>query len=175
MNLPNKITVARMFLVPIFLLVLALPLENNELIAVIIFAVFFIGDFFDGYFARKRNQVTNLGKFLDPLADKLMVATALIYLTGKGIIPAWITYTIIGRELIVTALRTTLHQNNTPLPASWLGKTKTAIQSVSIALILFNKTYFYFLIYIALFFTIISGLEYLFRHKKIIKSFFNVF
>src|SRR5699024_9627449 len=117
MNLPNKITISRIFLIPIFIIILSAPFNWGEvnigeaslpvthLVGGIIFIVASITDFLDGYIARKHNLITNMGKFLDPLADKLLVSAALILLVQLGLAPAWIVIIIISREFAVTGMR----------------------------------------------------------------------
>lgn len=137
MNLPNQLTVFRIILIPVFILVLTVPytwhtiliantsLPTNWLIAAIIFAVAALTDFLDGQIARRRHLVTNFGKFADPLADKLLVMTALIFLTAFTVVPAWMTSVIIIRELAITGLRTLIVENNGKILAAQMpGKLK---------------------------------------------------
>ena len=141
MNLPNKLTVFRIVLIPVFILILSVPyqwsvinmgsvhLPVNWLIAAIVFAVAAFTDFLDGQIARRQHLVTNFGKFADPLADKLLVMTALIFLTGFHVVPAWMTAVIIIRELAITGLRTLIVENNGQVLAAQMpGKIKTFSQ-----------------------------------------------
>ena len=142
MNLPNKITIIRIFLVPIMLLVPLLgitgetfwgaSLENITIL--IIFLIASITDFLDGYLARKNNMVTNFGKFLDPIADKLLVITALIMLVEQGTIPSWIPIIIVAREFMVSGIRMLAAGKGNVIAASMLGKIKTVSQIIAISL-----------------------------------------
>lgn len=142
MNLPNKITIIRILLVPIMLLVPLLgitgetfwgaSLENITIL--IIFLIASITDFLDGYLARKNNMVTNFGKFLDPIADKLLVITALIMLVEQGIIPSWIPIIIVAREFMVSGIRMLAAGKGNVIAASMLGKIKTVSQIIAISL-----------------------------------------
>ena len=138
MNLPNQLTVFRIILIPVFILLLSVPyawqslnvtgvmLPLNWLLAAIVFAVASITDFLDGQIARRQHLVTNFGKFADPLADKLLVMTALIFLTGFNVVPAWMTAVIVIRELAVTGLRTLIVENNGKVLAAQMpGKINT--------------------------------------------------
>ena len=142
MNLPNKITVARILLIPVMIIIPFLGLEKivfgdvtqSNLIVLIIFLVASFTDFLDGYLARKNNLVTTFGKFLDPIADKLLVLSALIMLVEQGIVPAWIPIIIAAREFIVSGIRMLAAGEGNVIAASWLGKVKTVSQMVAIAL-----------------------------------------
>lgn len=143
MNLPNKITVARMLLIPVMI---AIPFFNiqgtipfggitySNLIILAIFLIASFTDFLDGYLARKNNLVTTFGKFLDPIADKLLVLSALIMLVEMGTIPAWIPIIIAAREFIVSGIRMLAAGEGNVIAASWLGKVKTVSQMVAISL-----------------------------------------
>jgi CDP-diacylglycerol--glycerol-3-phosphate 3-phosphatidyltransferase len=143
-NLPNTITLGRIFLVPLLVVVLLTRLEwwnpfgiSSELIGAGIFALASLTDWLDGYLARRRKQVTDMGQWMDPLADKLLVTAALISLVSLELAPAWMVAVILGREFSVTVLRSRLHARGVPLPASGLGKVKMVAQVVAIlALIL---------------------------------------
>lgn len=146
MNLPNKITIARIIFVPIMVLIpfiaptigldkqilYGLPIAN--IVLLIIFLVASLTDYLDGHIARKRNMVTNFGKFLDPIADKLLVFTALIMLVETNMIPAWIPIVIAAREFMVSAIRMVVASEGTVIAASMLGKVKTVTQMVAISL-----------------------------------------
>lgn len=142
MNLPNKITVARILLIPIMIIIPFLGLDNivfgdvtlSNFIVLIIFLVASFTDFLDGYLARKNKLVTTFGKFLDPIADKLLVLAALIMLVEQGIVPAWIPVIIAAREFIVSGIRMLAAGEGNVIAASWLGKVKTVSQMVAIAL-----------------------------------------
>lgn len=140
MNLPNKITVARICLVPIFIIVLFLPFEEANLIGLIIFIIASLTDSLDGHIARSRNLVTNFGKFLDPLADKLLVSSALIALVGMHKIPSWFATVVIAREFMVTGIRLLANGEGRVIAASIWGKIKTITQIVAISLLLLDTT-----------------------------------
>ncbi|MDY2986946.1 MAG: CDP-diacylglycerol--glycerol-3-phosphate 3-phosphatidyltransferase [Peptoniphilus sp.] len=172
MNIANKLTMLRIFMVPIFVLFMYLNIENSRIIAAIIFAVASFTDFLDGYIARKSNLVTNFGKFADPLADKILVSAALICLTELGDIPAWGVIIIIAREFAVTGFRIIAASENITIAASPLGKVKTVSQLLSLIILLTNITMIYkigiVLFYIAILFTIISGIDYFIKNKKVL-------
>ncbi|WP_054712820.1 CDP-diacylglycerol--glycerol-3-phosphate 3-phosphatidyltransferase, partial [Bacillus sp. JCM 19041] len=144
MNLPNKITVARICLIPLFMLFLLVDMPlgetelfnetitNSMLIATLIFIIAAATDWLDGYYARKLSLITSFGKFLDPLADKLLVAAALIGLVEAHLIPAWIAIVIISREFAVTGIRLVAAAEGDVIAASNLGKWKTLTQMVAI-------------------------------------------
>ncbi len=176
MNLANIITIIRIILVPIFLVILLTKLENKEIVAFSIFVIASISDVLDGYIARKYNQITNLGKLLDPLADKFLTIGALIALFLIGTIEAWIVVLILIREVFITIFRYYLLSKSIISPASFMGKIKTFFQIISIATLLIYSVfpkpyddYFYKvglnLLYFALFLTIYSGLEYIIKHS----------
>jgi len=138
MNLANKVTISRILLVPIFLLALIINIKYAEIeigkyIAALIFIIAASTDGIDGYIARKRQQVTTLGKFLDPLADKLLVTAALIWLVENADIPSWMAIIIIGREFIVTGVRLVAAGEGVVIAASIWGKLKTIIQIIALA------------------------------------------
>ena len=150
MNLPNKITIARILLVPIMMLMpyigitaktsFGLPIVN--IIILIIFLVASFTDYLDGHIARRRNIVTNFGKFLDPIADKLLVLAALVMLVEAKIIPGWIPIIIAAREFMVSAIRMLVATEGKVIAASKLGKIKTVTQMVAISLALLDTNYF---------------------------------
>lgn len=150
MNLPNKITIARILLVPIMMLMpyigitaktsFGLPIVN--IIILIIFLVASFTDYLDGHIARRRNIVTNFGKFLDPIADKLLVLAALVMLVEAGIIPGWIPIIIAAREFMVSAIRMLVATEGKVIAASKLGKIKTVTQMVAISLAFLDANYF---------------------------------
>ena len=143
MNLPNAITLARIFLVPLLVVVLLTKFEGkqilgvrHELVGAVIFAVASLTDWLDGYLARRRKQVTNFGRLMDPLADKLLVTAALVSLVQMGRADAWMVAVILGREFSVTVLRSVVHARGQALPASPLGKVKMVTQVVAILLLI---------------------------------------
>lgn len=144
MNLPNSLSVTRIFLVPLLVVVLLTKFEGRmilgvpkELVGAAIFGIASLTDWLDGFLARRRGQVTSLGQFIDPFADKLLTIAAFISLVQMDLAPAWMVAIIIGREFAVTALRALAHARGVPVPASPLGKIKMVAQVVAIlALIL---------------------------------------
>lgn len=169
MNLPNKITFCRVLLVPIFIIMFYIDIPNNQFYAGLIFVIAALTDSLDGYLARKNSQVTNLGKFIDPLADKLLVSAALILLVEAGTIPGWVVITIIAREFTITGFRIIAASEGVTIAASSLGKFKTITQLIAIVLLLFNNILFRNLnipmdqifLYISLLFTVLSGYDYI--------------
>ena len=178
MNLPNKITIARIFMIPIFVLVIFSNLNNARYIATLIFAVAAFTDGLDGYIARKTGQVTTFGKFMDPLADKMLVSTAMISMVELGTIPAWVVSLIIAREFAITGFRTIAVSSGVTIAASSLGKIKTVTQMAAIILLLLGNPIFNrfnipldnIMLYVALFFTLLSGIDYIYKNKTVFKD-----
>ena len=146
MNLPNSLTVTRIFLVPILVVVLLTTFEGHmifgvsrELVGAAIFAVASLTDWLDGYFARRRKQVTAFGQFIDPLADKLLTVAAFVSLVQMGLAPAWVVAIILGRDFAVTALRSFAYTRGVAMPASPLGKIKMVAQIVAILALILGK------------------------------------
>lgn len=188
MNLPNKLTVFRIILIPVFILLLTVPyawsnisflgstMPINWLIAAFVFAVASATDFLDGQIARKQHLVTNFGKFADPLADKLLVMTALIFLTSFNVVPAWMTAVIVIRELAVTGLRTLIVENNGQVLAAQMpGKIKTFSQMFAIFFLYIRNAPFSsinfpigdVLLWVAVIFTIYSGIDYFWQNRNV--------
>ena len=174
MNLPNKLTTMRVILIPVFLLVLFLMDEPmNRYIATAIFIVASLTDFLDGHIARKYNLVTNFGKFMDPLADKLLVCSALIALVDLNRIAAWIVIIIIAREFIISGFRLVASDNGVVIAASYWGKFKTAFQMITIIMLVLNLNVPFMniintvLIYISLGLTVISLIDYIAKNYKV--------
>lgn len=142
MNLPNKITIARIILVPVMMIIPFLGIKGEaflgitwaSLITLIIFLIASLTDYLDGHIARKRNIVTNFGKFLDPIADKLLVLAALVMLVESDMLPAWIPIVIAAREFMVSAIRMLAATSGKVIAASMLGKIKTVSQMIAISL-----------------------------------------
>lgn len=148
MNLPNSLTLTRIFLVPLLVVVLLTEFEDRlvlgmrkDLLGAAIFALGSLTDWLDGFLARRRQQVTTLGQWIDPLADKLLVSAALISLVQMGLVAAWMAAVIIGREFVVTGLRSLAHNRGVALPASGLGKTKMSIEVAAILLLILGHGY----------------------------------
>lgn len=190
MNIPNRITLSRICLIPIFIILLSVPFYWGEwqmgetvlpvvdFVAALLFIVASTTDWIDGNYARKHHLVTNLGKFLDPLADKLLVSAALILLVEMDLAPAWVVIIIISREFAVTGLRLVAAGEGIVLAASKLGKLKTVTQLVAIILLLLHNFPFAFInfpfdmvmLYVALFFTILSGYDYFVKNWNVMRD-----
>lgn len=175
MNIANKITLVRIFLVPVFLIFkLTEFTPYNATIAFAIFVIATITDKIDGTIARKYNLVTDFGKFLDPIADKLLVCSALVCLTADATIPAWVTIVIIGREFIVSAFRLVCADTGKTVAASWWGKSKTIVQMASIIVLLLNVTQLnilgHILVYVSVVLTIVSLVDYFVKNKEVLKQ-----
>ena len=175
MNLPNKLTLLRVFMIPIFvvfMLVDITPFDNWIALAVFILAS--LTDLLDGKIARKYNLVTNFGKFMDPLADKLLVCSAMICLVEMHIIPAWIVIIIIAREFIISGFRLIASDNGVVIAASYWGKFKTVFQMVMICLMIANFPQLQILtdiiMWIALILTVVSLIDYLVKNKDVMKN-----
>lgn len=168
MNLPNSLTVARLIMIPVFLLVASMKVHYADFYAAGIFIIAAITDGLDGYLARKKNQTTILGQFLDPVADKILVASALIILVEIGRIPGWIAIIFVSREIAVTGLRAVAIVQGIIIAASFLGKIKTVTQIIAISALLLNNFPFsllnfpfaYVALTVAMVFTLWSGLDY---------------
>lgn len=172
MNLPNKLTFLRILLVPVFVILMYCNFDNARIIATAVFALASFTDFLDGYLARKDNLVTNFGKFADPLADKILVCSALICLTELQDIPAWGVIIIIAREFAVSGLRIIAASENITIAASKLGKIKTVSQLFAMIFLLTDITSLYkpglYLFYVAVAFTLISGIDYFYKNIKVL-------
>lgn len=140
-NLPNAITLIRILLIPIFIVLLISPTPSKSVAAAIVFSFASFTDWLDGYIARKSGQVTKLGILLDPIADKLLIATALILLVDMNRISSWIAVVIIGRELAVTGLRAIAFSKDIIIPAEIGGKIKMTVQILAIILLLIDGAY----------------------------------
>ena len=141
MNLPNKLTLLRICLIPVFVIVMLSQMNNFFLISCIIFILASITDFLDGRIARKHNLVTDFGKFMDPLADKLLVLSALICMIEYNLVAGWIVIIIVARELTVSILRAIAADNGNVIAASGGGKIKTTSQMIAIILLLIGANY----------------------------------
>jgi CDP-diacylglycerol--glycerol-3-phosphate 3-phosphatidyltransferase len=139
LNLPNALTLLRIFLVPLLVVVLLTRMEGHVYLGVAIFALAALTDYLDGYFARRRNEVTRLGILLDPLADKLLTVAAFLSLVEMGLAPAWMVMIIIARELAVTGLRNVAAGRGVLIRASGLGKAKMVAQVTAILLLLLSR------------------------------------
>lgn len=176
MNLPNKLTIIRVIMIPFFVLFLLSDLLGNasDWIALIVFIVASLTDLLDGYLARKHNLVTNFGKFMDPLADKLLVCAAMICLVELGRLPAWIVVIIISREFIISGFRLIASDNGVVIAASYWGKFKTTFQMIMICLLIADIQAIRFITLlvtaIALILTIVSLVDYIVKNKNVMKE-----
>ena len=177
MNLPNKLTILRALMVPVYVFFMLFPAENELLFRWIACAVFCIAsftDFLDGYIARKRNLVTNFGKFMDPLADKLLVCAAIICMIPLSYLPAWYVIILISREFIISGFRLIAVEQNVVIAASYFGKFKTVSQMVMIILLILQipalnlvTTVF---VYLSLALTIVSLIDYLYKNRSVLEE-----
>lgn len=178
MNLPNKLTMFRVILIPIFVFFLLAPYFEGygNYVAVAIFIVASLTDLLDGKIARKYNLVTNFGKFMDPLADKLLVCSAMICLIELGLLPAWIVIIIIAREFIISGFRLIASDNGVVIAASYWGKFKTTFQMLMVIVLLLNfdsaafKILGTVLVWIATILTVVSLIDYIMKNKDVLKD-----
>lgn len=178
MNLPNKLTLFRVILIPFFAFFLLAPYFTGygNYIAVAVFIVASITDFLDGHIARKHNLVTNFGKFMDPLADKLLVCSALICLIELDRLPAWIVIIIIAREFIISGFRLIASDNGVVIAASYWGKFKTTFQMLMVIVLILDIPHpvFYWLgvilTYVSLALTVISLIDYIVKNKNVLQD-----
>ena len=177
MNLPNKLTLLRIFLVPIFMVFQLFPITRyNLLIALFLFVLASLTDLVDGMLARRNNQVTDFGKIMDPLADKLLVTAALVGFVQLGYINAWVAMIIIGRELLVTSLRVVASGKGRVIAANIWGKVKTVSQMTAlIVLMLMGGLHLPLLagsicMWVAAAFTVISGVQYMWAYRVYLTS-----
>ncbi len=168
MNLPNKLTVLRVCMVPVFVVLMLTDVlgDAGKYAAAAVFILASITDWFDGYLARKDNLVTDFGKFMDPIADKLLVCSALICLVEKGALAAWIVIIIIGREFIISGFRLVASDKGTVIAASYWGKFKTVSQMLMVILLILDLGGVFdviaqVLVWVALALTVISLVDYL--------------
>ena len=192
MNLANKLTMLRIFLVPVFLVFITVKeIPYGSIIATVVFIIASLTDQLDGHIARSRNQITNFGKFMDPLADKLLVTAALVALVELKLVAGWAVVVILAREFAVSGLRTLAASDGIVIAASWWGKIKTVTQMIAILLLLlkvnintsanainfinnngFLNSFFTYvpetIMFIAVLITIISGVDYFVKNKHVI-------
>lgn len=193
MNLPNKLTTIRLVSVPLFVIIYLIPYQSLsismptfdvlstklsllDLILFLIFVLSALTDYFDGYLARKNNLVTTFGKFIDPIADKLIVNTALLLLASSNDITIIIPIIMISRDTIVDAIRLVASQKNVVLAASYLGKAKTMTQMIAICILLLNNVVFeaigipmdQIMIWLATVISVISGIDYFMKNRQYI-------
>lgn len=174
MTLPNKLSIARIFLVPVLVTVLLTRYSNP--LALSIFLLASLTDWLDGYIARKSKQTTTLGKLLDPMADKLLVCSALISLVEMGLAPAWIVVVIVSREIAITGIRSVAASQGVVIAASKMGKYKTVSEILAISFLILDKVPFLgefpigrILLWIAMIMTIVSGIDYVIKFNREVK------
>ena len=174
MNLPNTLTSIRMFLIIPFVMIMQIaPDGKGRFAALTIFIIASITDFLDGYIARKNHLVTNFGKFMDPLADKLLVSAAMICLVSMERLPAWMVIIIISREFAISGFRLIAADNGIVIAASWWGKFKTVSQMIMIILLIANLGGLFTVLenlfmWIALILTVVSLVDYIWKNKKVL-------
>jgi len=175
---PNRLTLLRIVAIPGIILLLHFPSRLTTFVATLVFSMAAITDWLDGYWARRSGMVSNLGKIMDPVADKLLMSSSFIMLTFHGWIPAWVVCAIIGRELAVTGLRNVIAEKGEDVSASMLGKYKTGFQIAAIIPLCLHYPYLGIrfhaigsvLLYLALLFTVWSGVDYFIRFRKLLKG-----
>jgi CDP-diacylglycerol--glycerol-3-phosphate 3-phosphatidyltransferase len=185
-NLPNAITIGRIFLVPLLVVVLLTKFEGRqilgvrkELVGAAIFGIASLTDWLDGYLARRRNQVTPLGQFMDPLADKLLITAALVSLVQLDLAQSWMVVVILGREIAVTVLRSLAQSRNVSIPASPLGKFKMASQVTAVLLLILGEHIPTFaalgriVLWIAMITALVSAYDYYRRYNGVITESVN--
>ena len=176
MNVPHTLTVLRVLMGPFFVVFMLYPLagDASKYVALALFCIASLTDFFDGYLARKHNLVTNFGKFMDPLADKLLVCSALVCLSSVGKLAAWITLIIIAREFIISGFRLVASDNGIVIAASYWGKFKTVSHMAMIIMLILdiqNTAYQYatlVVVAIGLVLTVISLVDYVWKNKQVL-------
>jgi nicotinamide-nucleotide amidase len=174
MNLPNALTLSRLATIPLLMVLLIVRFDFHDQIAAVLFLAFSFTDTIDGQIARRRGTVSDLGKFLDPLADKLFVLSVLIVLVQEGLVAAWVVVVIFSRELLITILRSVAASQGRVIAAAPMGKTKTAMQMVAVTLLILQRPYPLLVplaelaVAIAIIFTLASGVDYLWRFRHVI-------
>ncbi len=175
MNLPNKLTMFRVILIPFFVVFLLVDITPvDKWIALAVFIIASLTDMLDGKIARKYNLVTNFGKFMDPLADKLLVCSALVCLVAVDRIPAWMVIVIIAREFIISGFRLVASDNGVVIAASYWGKFKTTFQIIMICLMITDLAALQLLTaivtWVAVILTVVSLVDYLVKNKEVMKD-----
>jgi len=178
MNLPNKLTILRVLLVPVFVVFLLVNVtgDYDKWIALAIFIIASVTDFVDGRIARKQGLVTNFGKFMDPLADKLLVCSAFICFVGLGKLPTWMVLIIIAREFIISGFRLVAADNGTVIAASMWGKVKTFVSMIMIGFVIGDLDFEFYriitdiLIWVSLILTVVSLVDYIYKNREVFKG-----
>ncbi|MBR5236005.1 MAG: CDP-diacylglycerol--glycerol-3-phosphate 3-phosphatidyltransferase [Clostridia bacterium] len=169
MNTPNKLTLLRTIMVPVFMIfVLYSQIPGGRYLGAIVFVLASLTDWLDGYLARKNQQVTNFGKIMDPLADKMLVTAALVCLSTEGIVSPWVTMIILAREFIVSGIRMAAAAEGNVIAASWWGKAKTVWQfiALTVALVFGQNILIDVCIWLAAVLTIVSGVDYVVKNAR---------
>lgn len=178
MNIANKLTISRIFLVPFFMYFLLSDLPSGRMIAFAVFVLGAITDWLDGYVARKYNLITKFGQFMDPLADKLLVTAALVVFVETGELSSWAVVVIIAREFIVSIFRAVAASEGIVIAASKWGKFKTVSQMIMIILILLNNYPFSIIqipvdqifVWLSVALTLISGFDYIYKNRSVLSE-----
>src|SRR5450759_2552561 len=174
MNIPNALTLSRLAAIPLLMVLLLVRFPGHDQLAAALFIVFSLTDTLDGQIARRRGKVSDLGKFLDPLADKLFVLSVLIVLVQEGLVAAWVVLVIFSRELLITILRSVGASQGRIIAAAPMGKTKTATQMAAVVLLILQRPYPVVVpladlaVGLAVIFTVGSGIDYLWRFRHVI-------
>ncbi len=175
MNLPNKLTTLRILLVPVFII---LYLMNYRIAALVVFVAASFTDYLDGHLARRNNLVTDYGKIMDPLADKLLVTSALVCMVQTNVVPAWMVIVILAREFAITGLRAVAAGEGRVIAAAWSGKIKTVTQMIAVIFLLLDNWPFRLIgfpfaaimLWIAVIMTIYSGCEYIYKNREFFRD-----
>lgn len=173
LNLPNALTVFRILLVPVLVVALLDQTPNGDLVAAVVFALASMTDAVDGYIARSRNAITNFGKLMDPIADKLLILAALMALVSLDRVDAWVATVIIAREFAVTATRMVATQQGVVIAANWWGKVKTMVQVACVFFLIAidgSPVWLDALVYGTVAITIVSGIDYFFGLRRLMRE-----
>jgi CDP-diacylglycerol---glycerol-3-phosphate 3-phosphatidyltransferase len=174
LNLPNALTLIRILLVPVLVVALTVETPGGSTIAAIVFAIAALTDGLDGYIARSRQSITTFGKVMDPVADKLMIAAALISLVSLDRLAAWVAMVIIAREFAVSGLRIAAGQQGVVIPASGLGKVKTIVQVAAVLALIAagdpDAAWVQALVYLTVLVTVVSGADYFLNFRKTVAA-----
>lgn len=169
MNLPNKLTILRVVAVPFFV---AFYLNHYTIVAFVLFVAASMTDYLDGAIARKHNLVTNFGKIMDPLADKILVYSAFCCMVENGLVPGWMLIVILSREFVVAGMRTVAASEGIVIAAGTTGKIKTVLQMIAVPLLILNEPLqvaaaAQIMLWASLVMTVVSGVEYIYKNKQI--------
>ena len=173
-NIPNALTVFRLLLIPAILVLFETPVAGHGVVAAALFVAASFTDTLDGRIARRYGRVTELGKFLDPLADKLLILSVMALMVQDHVLPAWVAVIVVGRELLITGLRTIAAAQHLIIAATPWGKTKTVSQMAAVTLLMLTRAYpgllltAYLVTGVAVVFTILSGVDYLVRYRRVL-------